>query len=871
MAKPGCSEAEIAKAKKLADELDEATDQLKQAVGIDTTIPVAESVAKDAAEGTAQVSAPTQTIIADLKKASSDEEVLNILNTRSGEVTGLADWQMADVLDLAKDASKVDTVKQVYKVRADGLWAKVQASDDFKKLTTEEQQLLEASYKNSLDPSNAFPKNYSAYSSARGKLTGETRDWFDSAQDAAYYSYHGKGRSMMMGKLLNNIASGHEGAMNDYYAKFFGADDVGAKSTGGINYAITRYIDPSYGEAALAGMDKEMAVFRTQGPAGWRDIAKLAIENGRGTSSSLLSRITDPQVIERSALHPKVKEAILKGRDSWNYALFYDSLKSKGIKVPKKAQAALDKAFGPAGGLPEARGNMSQAELATLDEFLGKLPESSRAYFHGATRDVHLGKVNESAAEWKAVLQKGLDGKKPSEMQFDQYVQMFDEVAEADKYKIAASRVLDQLGGKLTMSTDDMANLLRDPFATDATETAFRNMVGNLSVDQVKELRSVISSKATTRFAELYDNVTEEVLASERKVTLGQAATERKAWEETGPVEYVDVNVSGPVAKVPKIENAKVADDLVASEPNSFPKATTTVDDIRFKPIEDIVGDTWPDAPKARAMDSISAEDRAALEAKWQQDLKGLDDAKFNETVANNIDEIEKVNMDNLNLSAKRKALVKSEISDRVALRDIESKLDDINVRLSKSLDDFRAGKKDLAAHIADVEQAMKDKRALLSKVDEVKTNTLERFADVPVKCEVPGTGTVMTNKNVLTAAGVAAGATVLGTAGLSAITSLGQDKSTSDETVNRGIESEIRVDSAGRRYTVSPISSGPSAVKSAGNKYTSMDQIDPNAEYVTTSGNLYKGYDLKESDLPFILGTQAEVAAAKKTDDVKL
>jgi hypothetical protein len=344
------------------------------------------------------------------------------------------------------------------------------------------------------------------------------------------------------------------------------------------------------------------------------------------------------------------------------------------------------------------------------------------------------------------------------------------------------------------------------------------------------------------------------------------------------------------------------------------------MDDIRVTPVEQIAEEVVSTG-KISELGGISPETKAALERKWKSNLDQMDDAQFKESVARNMDEIELTDTSKLGLTPERKALIDAEITDRDLLRSLNSRLDDIEKRISKSNDDLLAGRKTKSEHMAEIEKAIDDRKALASNAEEVKAKFDERFPETEIACSVDGSaGTVATGATLtpLSTVAAAAGAgTVAGIAGMEGMNYknnlvanfeasqralhgaaidaplpvaagswvppkqqvlawtarreaelIGEDPNTDwYKEIDRQQKSsktqypeyfkdgeyQTALDSAKRDFAVS-VQPSTQSNTTAPAAFTSLDQIDRSAEYVTKSGNLYRGADLTEADLQYVV-----------------
>jgi len=297
---------------------------------------------------------------------------------------------------------------------------------------------------------------------------------------------------------------------------------------------------------------------------------------------------------------------------------------------------------------------------------------------------------------------------------------------------------------------------------------------------------------------------------------------------------------------------ANLMDDLRASEVKS-----TTARVIEPEPVKTVAEPAKPEpvftqaeAPRAT---KVEVEE---LQTAWRGELKGLDEATFKDMVARNMDDIEQLDIEKLGLNEARKEIIRGEIKDRNFMRSLDSRVKEINNRVARSRADMQAGKKTKYAHIEEVKQGIEDKNALLKSVGDIKTNFADRFGDAEkIVC---GSGTGF-------AAGLGAEGRALtplltmaaaGGAGLAAGI-IGMEGMNYKNNLVANFEAEQRALHSGTSLTPSGITTVIPASQvnaTAPATFTSMDQIDRSAEYVTKSGNLYRGADLTEADLQYVV-----------------
>jgi hypothetical protein len=285
---------------------------------------------------------------------------------------------------------------------------------------------------------------------------------------------------------------------------------------------------------------------------------------------------------------------------------------------------------------------------------------------------------------------------------------------------------------------------------------------------------------------------------------------------------------------------ANLIDDLRASEVKS---TTARVPEAAPTKVEAVP--TGIEAPRATKTEVEE------LQAAWKGELKGMDEATFKDMVARNMDDIEQLDIEKLGLNEARKEIIRGEIKDRNFMRSLESRINDINSRVTQSRLDMQAGKKTKYAHIEEVKQGIEDKNALLKSVEDIKNNVDERFTGTEkIECGTSlgmsaGSATMTPILTIAAAGGAGLAAGLIGSTGLDYRNKLIAD-----------FEADQRA-----RYSETPPNIPVKAVTATFNPgtnsstviFTSLDQIDRSAEYVTKSGNLYRGADLTEADLPYV------------------
>ena len=250
------------------------------------------------------------------------------------------------------------------------------------------------------------------------------------------------------------------------------------------------------------------------------------------------------------------------------------------------------------------------------------------------------------------------------------------------------------------------------------------------------------------------------------------------------------------------------------------------------------------------------------LQNAWRGELKGMDEATFKDMVARNMDDLEQLDIEKLGLNEARKEIIRGEIKDRNFMRSLESRVKEINNRVAQSRADMQAGKKTKYAHIEEVKQGIEDKNALLKTVENIKDNFAQRFGDEKVACGAGtgfsaglGAGGKRLTPMLTIAAAVGAGsaASLLASGGLAYKQNLVENF----EAEQRALYGENTITPGGMETTPNEItvtSPTPQVNATTVAAFTSMDQIDRSAEYVTKSGNFYRGADLTEADLPYVV-----------------
>lgn len=309
------------------------------------------------------------------------------------------------------------------------------------------------------------------------------------------------------------------------------------------------------------------------------------------------------------------------------------------------------------------------------------------------------------------------------------------------------------------------------------------------------------------------------------------------------------------------------ADEIRNLSEEELPYLSKYLDETRSNLIDEIRA-TEGQPVAGRAAEAVSVQEKAPsyskiqtdeLQAAWKDEMKGMSDTTFKDMVSRNMDDIEQLDIEKLGLSESRKAIIRGEIKDRNFMRSLESRVNEINNRVARSRADMQAGKKTKYAHVEEVKQGIEDKNALLRNVEDIKANFAERFGEAEkVTCEA-GTGftaglgaegrALTPLLTIATAGGAGLAVGLAAMEGLNYKNNLVANFEAQQRALHgAAVDGQLPV--AATNSTASTAQTNTTAPAA----FTSMDQIDRSAEYVTKSGNLYKGVDLVETDLPYIV-----------------
>lgn len=130
----------------------------------------------------------------------------------------------------------------------------------------------------------------------------------------------------------------------------------------------------------------------------------------------------------------------------------------------------------------------------------------------------------------------------------------------------------------------------------------------------------------------------------------------------------------------------------------------------------------------------------ADLEREWKNTFKDMEDRDFRSAVANNMDDIEKTNLDNLDLTPKQRSLIEAEIKDRKFIRNANDEFKVIDENLAKAGDSYRAGEISASEYSDLVKNGIAQKQNIIDDVKNIQKAFDKRFNDVaPIECAVSG------------------------------------------------------------------------------------------------------------------------------------
>ena len=128
------------------------------------------------------------------------------------------------------------------------------------------------------------------------------------------------------------------------------------------------------------------------------------------------------------------------------------------------------------------------------------------------------------------------------------------------------------------------------------------------------------------------------------------------------------------------------------------------------------------------------------IEKEWRETFHEMDDRDFRSAVANNMDTLEKTNLDNLDLTPKQRSIIEAELRDRQFIRDIESEFKAIDRNLAEAKEGYRAGDISAADYSDIVKNAISQKQSILEDAKDIQKAFDKRFNDVaPIQCAVSG------------------------------------------------------------------------------------------------------------------------------------
>jgi hypothetical protein len=171
---------------------------------------------------------------------------------------------------------------------------------------------------------------------------------------------------------------------------------------------------------------------------------------------------------------------------------------------------------------------------------------------------------------------------------------------------------------------------------------------------------------------------------------------------------------------------------------DDLPYLLKYMDDSRIDIIDEIrAADV---TPVVELREAVETEIRGAtdLENEWRETFKDMEDRDFRSAVANNMDDIEKTNLDNLDLTPKQRSIIEAEIRDRNFIRDVEKEFQAIDDNIAKARDSYRAGEMSAADYSDLVKKGIAQKQSIIDDAKDIQKAFDKRFNDVaPIECAV--------------------------------------------------------------------------------------------------------------------------------------
>lgn len=229
------------------------------------------------------------------------------------------------------------------------------------------------------------------------------------------------------------------------------------------------------------------------------------------------------------------------------------------------------------------------------------------------------------------------------------------------------------------------------------------------------------------------------------------------------------------------------------------------------------------------------------IEKEWRETFHEMDDRDFRSAVANNMDTLEKTNLDNLDLTPKQRSIIEAELRDRQFIRDIESEFKAIDRNLAEAKEGYRAGDISAADYSDIVKNAISQKQSILEDAKDIQKAFDKRFNDVaPIQCAVSG--------------GVSSAGGKVSSMVSRATTSAADTLMLTDLSKTVIPAAAATAVTLGANQLYNPFAKEPeftSNSQQSGLTNASLPGIDPNMYYIRPDNSYVKGSDLKESDLP--------------------
>ena len=222
----------------------------------------------------------------------------------------------------------------------------------------------------------------------------------------------------------------------------------------------------------------------------------------------------------------------------------------------------------------------------------------------------------------------------------------------------------------------------------------------------------------------------------------------------------------------------------------------------------------------------------ADLEREWKNTFKDMEDPDFRSAVANNMDDIEKTNLDNLDLTPRQRSLIEAEIKDRKFIRNANDEFKVIDENLAKAGDSYRAGEISASEYSDLVKKGIAQKQNIIDDVKGIQKAFDKRFNDVaPIECAVSG--------------GVAAAGGAASTAASRAATSTLEPLSNFAKVATPAVIASAATIAANKLF--GSTDNGPK--ESSSTPTTPPTEIDPERYYIKGE-DVIKGSTLSNADL---------------------